>query len=108
MENKGLTSTEVAERAKKGKNVLTQGKKKSLMAMILGQFASPLLLLLIAASVISIATGEFVDGIIIIVVVLANVVIGTVQEVSADQCINSGRHQGRSAERDSGSGPGRR
>ena len=89
MDNKGLTSVEVAERAKNGKNVLTQGKKKSLFAMILGQFASPLLLLLIAASVISIATGEFVDGIIIIVVVLANVVIGTVQEVSAEKSVEA-------------------
>ncbi len=78
MENKGLTTAEVLERQKDGRNVLTQGKKKSLFAMILGQFASPLLLLLIAASVISIATGELIDGIIIIVVVLANVIIGTV------------------------------
>ena len=89
MENKGLTSAEVLERAKNGKNVLTQGKKKSLLAMILEQFASPLLLLLIAASVISIATGEIVDGIIIIVVVLANVIIGTVQEVSAEKSVEA-------------------
>ena len=66
MENKGLTSAEVAERAKEGRNILTQGKKKSLFSMILWQFASPLLLLLIAASVISIATGEIIDGIIIV------------------------------------------
>ena len=71
---------EALERAKKGKNVLTQGKKKSLFSIVLEQFASPLLLLLVAASVISILTGEVVDGIIIIVVVLANVIIGTVQD----------------------------
>ena len=89
MDNKGLTTAEVQERAKEGKNVLTQGKKKSLFSMILGQFASPLLLLLIAASVISIATGELIDGIIIIVVVLANVIIGTVQEVSAEKSVEA-------------------
>ncbi len=89
MENKGLTTAEALERAKNGRNVLTQGKKKSLLAMILEQFASPLLLLLIAASVISIATGEIVDGIIIIVVVLANVIIGTVQEVSAQKSVEA-------------------
>ncbi len=89
MENKGLTTAEVLERQKDGRNVLTQGKKKSLFAMILGQFASPLLLLLIAASVISIATGELIDGIIIIVVVLANVIIGTVQEVSAEKSVEA-------------------
>ena len=87
--NKGLTTAEALERAKNGRNVLTQGKKKSLTAIILGQFASPLLLLLIAASVISIVTGELIDGIIILVVVLANVIIGTVQEVSAAKSVEA-------------------
>ena len=89
MESKGLTTAEALERAKNGKNVLTQGKKKSLISMILGQFASPLLLLLIAAAGISIWTGEIIDGIIIIVVVLANVIIGTVQEVSAEKSVEA-------------------
>ena len=89
MENKGLTSAEALERAKNGKNVLTQGDKKSLFSMILSQFASPLLVLLIVAAVISIVTGELLDGIIIIVVVLANVIIGTVQEVSAEKSVEA-------------------
>ena len=89
MSSKGLTTAEVLERAKQGKNVLTQGKKKSLFSVIAEQFASPLLLLLVAASVISIMTGEIVDGIIIIVVVLANVIIGTVQELSAEKSVEA-------------------
>ena len=89
MDRKGLTTAEALERAKNGKNVLTQGKKKSILSIILGQFASPLLILLIAAAVISIATGELVDGIIILVVVLANVIIGTVQEISAEKSVEA-------------------
>ena len=89
MEKKGLTTAQVLERAASGKNVLTQGKKKSLLSIILSQFASPLLLLLIVASGISIATGEIVDGIIIIVIVIANVIIGTVQEVSAEKSVEA-------------------
>ncbi|MBQ9255708.1 MAG: cation-translocating P-type ATPase [Acidaminococcaceae bacterium] len=89
MNNKGLTTAEALERAKKGKNVLTQGKKKSLFSVIVEQFASPLLLLLVVASVISIMTGEIVDGIIIIIVVLANVIIGTVQELSAEKSVEA-------------------
>ncbi len=89
MDRKGLTTAEALERGKKGKNVLTQGKKKSLFSVIAEQFASPLLLLLVAASVISIMTGEIVDGIIIIVVVLANVIIGTVQELSAEKSVEA-------------------
>lgn len=89
MDTKGLTTVEALERAKSGRNVLTQGKKKSLFSIILEQFASPLLLLLIAASVISIVTGELADGIIILVVVLANVCIGTAQEVSAEKSVEA-------------------
>ena len=86
---KGLTTEEALERAKEGRNVLTQGKKKSIFSMILEQFASPLLLLLIAAAVISIVNKEYIDGVIIIVVVLANVIIGTVQEVSAAKSVEA-------------------
>ncbi|MCR4586699.1 MAG: cation-translocating P-type ATPase [Lachnospiraceae bacterium] len=89
MDRKGLTAAEVAQRSKDGKNVLTQGKKKSLIAVILSQFASPLLILLIVAAAISLATGEVVDGIIIITVVLANVIIGTVQEISAEKSVEA-------------------
>ncbi|HAP33498.1 MAG TPA: ATPase, partial [Lachnospiraceae bacterium] len=72
-----------------GKNVLTQGKKKSVFKIIFEQIASPLIILLIVASVISFMTGEIVDGIIIIVVVLANCIIGTVQEVSAEKSVEA-------------------
>ena len=89
MDMKGLTTSEALERSRSGKNVLTQGKKKSLFSVVLEQFASPLLILLIVAAVISIVTGELVDGIIIFVVVLANVIIGTVQEVTAEKSVEA-------------------
>ena len=85
----GLTTEEVIKRSGEGKNVLTQGKKKSLFSIIISQFASPLLILLIVAAVISIVTGEYVDGIIIAIVVLANVIIGTVQEVTAEKSVEA-------------------
>ena len=44
MEVKGLTTEEVLKRSADGKNVLTQGRKKSLFSIILEQFASPLVL----------------------------------------------------------------
>ena len=86
---KGLTSEEAKRRQQEGRNVLTQGKKQSLAAVIASQFASPLILLLIVASVISFVTGEFIDGVIIAVVVLANCIIGTVQEVSAEKSVEA-------------------
>ncbi len=92
MQQKGLTSEQAAIKQKEGKNVLSQGDRQSLLAVIASQFASPLIILLIAASVISFMTGELADGIIIIIVVIANCVIGTVQEVSAEKSVEALKH----------------
>ena len=92
MKQKGLTTEEVLRRQAEGRNVLTQGKKQSLAAVIAGQFASPLIILLIVASVISFATGEVIDAVIIAVVVAANCIIGTVQEVSAEKSVEALKH----------------
>lgn len=89
---KGLTSQEAAARAQDGRNVLTQGTKKSTVSIIVEQFASPLMILLLIASVISFVTGEVADGIIILVVVLANCIIGTVQEISAERSVEVLKH----------------
>ena len=95
MENtsrKGLTSEEVSSRQQEGKNVLTQGEKQSLAKVIASQFASPLIILLIVAAAISFATGEVIDAVIIAVVVIANCMIGTVQEVSAEKSVEALKH----------------
>ena len=89
LQKKGLTSEEAASRQKEGRNVLSQGKKNRVAAVILSQFASPLILLLIAAAVISFVTGELADAIIIAVVVIANCIIGTVQEISAQKSVDA-------------------
>ena len=86
---KGLTSEEAALRQKEGRNVLSQGSKKSVISIIAKQFASPLILLLIVAAVISFITGELADGIIIAVVVLVNCAIGTAQELSAEKSVEA-------------------
>lgn len=87
MGERGLTSAEAAERQRNGKNEFTQGKKKSVFAVIFEQVCSPLILLLLVASVISFATREYTDGAIILFVVLLNCIIGTVQEVSAEKSV---------------------
>ena len=84
---RGLTTQEVVELQKLGKNEFTQKKKKSIFATIAEQFMSPLILLLVVASAICFFTGEVVDGAIIAAVVLLNCIIGTVQEVSAEKSV---------------------
>ena len=89
----GLGKAEAAARlAKNGKNKLAEGKKISLLRRFLNQLADPMLIILMAAAVISGVTsaysGEgFADVIIIGIVVLINAVLGVYQESKAEQAI---------------------
>ncbi len=89
----GLSADEAAVRAEKyGKNKLKEGKKTSLIVRFLKQLADPMIIILIAAAVISgvlaVVEGEgFADVIIIMAVVLINAILGVVQESKAEKAI---------------------
>src|SRR3989344_4917383 len=81
-----------AEESKKhletyGPNELPEGKRDSYLAIFLLQFASPLIYILLAASVIVFFTGEPADGAIIIFVLVFNAVLGTAQEGKAEKTL---------------------
>jgi Ca2+-transporting ATPase len=89
----GLSSGEASVRLQKyGKNRLKEGKKESLIHKFFMELKDPMVLILIAAAVISGITaaysGEsFADVIIILVVVLINAVLGVFQESKAEKAI---------------------
>ncbi|QNM08975.1 cation-translocating P-type ATPase [Wansuia hejianensis] len=91
--NDGLSSQEAGRRLEKfGKNKLKEGKKESLIHKFLMELKDPMVLILIAAAVISGITsaysGEsFADVIIIMIVVIINAVLGVVQESKAEKAI---------------------
>ena len=91
----GLTAAEAEKRlAQVGPNKLQEGKKKSLLQRFLGELADPMIIILIAAAVISGVTafysGEsFTDVIIIMAVVIINAVLGVVQESKAEAAIEA-------------------
>ncbi|WP_367104810.1 cation-translocating P-type ATPase [uncultured Psychrobacter sp.] len=86
----GLNEQQVAARLEKyGKNKITGTKKKSLVAMFFAQMQDVLIYVLLAATVITFIIGEYVDGIIILLVVLINAIIGVVQEYKAEQAIEA-------------------
>jgi len=72
-----------------GKNVLVEGHKKTLFSIILGQFKNLMILVLLAAAVISALLSEMSDAIIIFVVILLNTVMGTVQESKAEAALEA-------------------
>jgi Ca2+-transporting ATPase len=86
----GLSSKESAARLNKyGFNVLKEIKKKTLFMMFLDQFKDFMIMVLIAAAVVSGIIGELVDTIAIIVIVILNAIIGFVQEYRAEKAMKA-------------------
>ncbi len=86
----GLSSQEAAKRLEEyGLNELKEKKKMSLFMMFLDQFKDFMIIVLIAAAVISGFVGDLVDTIAIIVIVALNAVIGFVQEYRAEKAMTA-------------------
>ncbi len=91
----GLASAEAAERlGKYGRNQLAEGKKTSLFKRILAQVSDPMVLVLIAAAVVSgitaVLSGESLsDVFIILFVVVLNTALGVIQESKAEAAIDA-------------------
>jgi Ca2+-transporting ATPase len=86
----GLSHDEALQRLQKyGPNELTEKKKKSPFMMFLDQFRDFMILVLIAAAIISGFIGEASDTIAIIVIVVLNAVIGFVQEFRAEKAMEA-------------------
>jgi Ca2+-transporting ATPase len=85
---RGLSSEEAATRlGEYGPNELKEKAKKTVLMMFLDQFKDFMILVLIAAAVISGSIGELSDTIAIIVIIVLNAVIGFVQEYRAEKAM---------------------
>ena len=87
----GLTEREAAQRLEKyGPNQLAQPEPPSLLIRVLGQLKDPMILVLLAAAAISLAASggeDWLDGVIILVIVVVNGVISITQEDHAQQAL---------------------
>jgi len=82
--SEGLSEPDAAQRlARSGPNQPTVSPERSALIQFLAQLTQPLVLVLIAASVVTAALGEWVDSSVIAGVVLVNAVVGFIQEGKA-------------------------
>ena len=85
---KGLSSNEASSRLEKyGPNKIESSNKKSLSKKILEQILDPMVILLVVASIISMFTGDKIEAIIIIAIVVINAIMSIYQEGQAEDSV---------------------
>src|SRR5690606_16228437 len=86
----GLSESEAKQRLSTyGPNQLQAHKRKSIFRMFLSQLQDALIYVLFVAVVITMFMGEYLDGIIIIIVIFINATLGVVQEIKAGNAIEA-------------------
>lgn len=88
--SRGLTESDAKQRLEKyGLNKIESGKKKSLGQKIVEQIADPMVILLIVAAILSAFTGDLVESIIIIAIVIINAIMSIYQEGKAEDSVEA-------------------
>ena len=84
----GLTTAEAAERlAADGPNAIGGSGRRTRLAILIAQLASPLVLILVAASLVSLVVGDTVNASIILVIVVMSASLGFVQEARSEAAV---------------------
>ncbi|NMD35475.1 MAG: cation-translocating P-type ATPase [Planctomycetes bacterium] len=86
---RGLTASEAARRlARHGPNELAAKERQSVLVLFLDQFKNVLILMLLAAVGLSLLLGEYVDAVVILVIVLLATLLGFIQEYRAERALD--------------------
>jgi len=97
MKQQGLTTDEAQKRLQEtGRNELVRTSKVNPLKILLTQFSSPLILVLIGAAIISLAIGllpgqasNTVDAVLILIIVLLSGIFGFIQDYEAEKTIEA-------------------
>ena len=88
--HQGLSEKEVFQRQQQdGKNVLEESKPKPVWLIFLEQFKDLLVLILIAAAIISMISGETQSTIVILAVITLNAILCMYQSVKAQKSLDA-------------------
>ena len=86
----GLTTARAEElRLEKGENILQESRRKSIPEVFISQFADLLVVILIIAAAISMFSGNTESTIVILLVLMINAILGTLQHVKAQRSLDS-------------------
>jgi P-type Ca2+ transporter type 2C len=87
---KGLTAEDAKTRLTQyGLNALKKEKGKSPVKLFLGQFTDVLMIILLIAIALSLAIGETVDAVIILIIVFASAILGFTQEYRSEKAVEA-------------------
>ncbi len=93
--SEGLSAGEAARRlAQFGPNLLETKRKATALGLLVAQFKSPIVLILLFATVLSAALGGWLDAVVILVIFLGSAALSFAQEYSAGNAAEKLRDQG--------------
>ena len=86
----GVSSAEASARLKRdGPNLLPQKPPVPVWRRVASQLRDPLIIVLLVAAVLTIATGDWTDAAVILLVIVVNTAVGVAQEIRADRAITA-------------------
>jgi Ca2+-transporting ATPase len=86
----GIDDITASERVcEHGKNQIEDKKKKTILQMVLSQLSDFMILILIAAAIISGIIGDVTDTIIILAIIIINALVGFIQEYRAEKAMEA-------------------
>jgi potassium/sodium efflux P-type ATPase len=86
----GLSLAEASQRLHKyGPNTLPEEEGVSRLKMVLHQFTSPLIYILLAAAVVTATLGDYIDTGVIVSILILNAIIGFIQENKAETSVRA-------------------
>jgi Ca2+-transporting ATPase len=88
--DRGLSAEEVEKRLEEyGPNALREPPSRSILSMFMDQLKEVLVIILIIAAVISGAVGEWMDSLVIMIIVVLNACLGVYQEHKAEEALKA-------------------